>query len=277
MPAVHRATVSGYNRAALRYRDCWAPIIAEAAVRLLDRVDEVFAGRDRFTLVDVGTGSGTLALAALERWPGASVIAVDPSTRLIEVASAAARRRGGDTDRRISLREGAAARLPLPKASVDLAVSSFVIQLVPSRAAALREAFRVLKAGGLFACVTWQDRDEVFRPMQAFEDAVDDLGFAWPDPGPDPRSYASAENAAAEFRRAGFQHVDARQEWLEHRYTPESYLATLEGWLADDVFEALSEADRGRLRVATLDRLRRLPADALTWRAPLVSVVGARR
>jgi SAM-dependent methyltransferase len=277
MPAVHRATVSGYNRAALRYRDCWAPIIAEAAVRLLDRVDEVFAGRDRFTLVDIGTGSGTLALAALDRWPGASVIAVDPSTRLIEVASGAARRRGGDRDRRLSLRLGAAARLPLPKASVDLAVSSFVIQLVPSRAAALREAFRVLKAGGLFACVTWQDRDELFRPMQAFEDAVDDLGLDWPDPGPDPRSYASPAAAAAELRRAGFERVDARQDWLEHRYSADSYLATLEGWLADDLFEPLSEADRERLRLATLDQLNTLPPDALVWRVPLVSVVGTKR
>jgi SAM-dependent methyltransferase len=277
MPAVYRGTVSGYNRAAIRYRDCWAPVIAPAAVRLLDRIDEAVAGRDRFTLVDIGTGSGTLALAALERWPGANVIAIEPARRLIEVASEAAQLRGGDTRQRLSLREGAAAKLPLRSATVDVAVSSFVIQLVPSRAAALREAFRILRPSGLFACVTWQDRDEVFRPMEAFEDAVDDLGFAWPDPGPDPRSYASPENAATELRRAGFRHVDARQEWLEHRYTPESYLVTLEGWLADDVFEPLSEVDRGRLRVATLDRLRNLPTDALTWRAPLVSVVGARR
>lgn len=276
MPAVHRATVSGYNRAALRYRDCWAPVIARAAVGLLDRVEEVADHRDRFTLVDIGTGSGTLALAALERWPGASVIAVDPSTRLIEVAAAAARRRGGDTDRRLSLREGAAAKLPLPKASVDVAVSSFVIQLVPSRAAALREAFRVLKPGGVFACITWQDREELFRPMVAFEDAVDDLGLDWPDPGPDPRSYPSPLAAAAELRRAGFRRVDARQEWLEHRYTPDSYLATLEGWLADDVFEPLPETDRARLREVTLDRLNRLPADALVWRVPLVSVVGTK-
>jgi SAM-dependent methyltransferase len=277
VPAVHRATVSGYNRAALRYRDCWAPVIAQAAVRLLDRVDQAFVGPDRFTLVDIGTGSGTLALAALERWPGARVIAVDPSTRLIEVAAAAAQRRGGDTGRRLSLREGAAAKLPLPVASAEVAVSSFVIQLVPSRAAALREAFRVLKPGGLFACVTWQDRDEAFSPMRAFEDAVDALGLDWPDPGPDPRSYASPMAAAAELRRAGFHRVDARQEWLEHRYTADSYVATLEGWLADDVFKPLPEPDRERLRLATLDRLRRLPADALVWRVPLVSVVGSKR
>ena len=156
MPVVHRATISGYNRAALRYRDCWAPVIARAAVSLLDRVDEAMAGRDRFTLVDIGTGSGTLALAALERWPGADVIAIDPAKRLIEVASEAAQLRGGDTRQRLTLREGAAAKLPLGGASADVAVSSFVIQLVPSRAAALREAFRVLRPGGLFACVTWQ-------------------------------------------------------------------------------------------------------------------------
>lgn len=276
MPAVYPATVSGYNRAALRYRDCWAPVIAQSAVRLLDRVDEAFDSAGPFTLVDIGTGSGTLALAALDRWPRATVIAVDPSTSLIEIASAAARGRGGDADQRLSTREGAAADLPLPDASADVAVSSFVIQLVPSRAAALREALRVLRPGGLFACVTWQDRDEPFRPMQAFEDAVDDLGLDWPDPGPDPRSYASPRAAAAELRRAGFRGVDARREWLEHHYTPETYLATLEGWLADDVFEPLSATDRDRLRLATLDHLRRLPADALVWRAPLVSMVGTR-
>ncbi len=276
MPAVHPATVSGYNRAALRYRDCWAPVIAQSAVRLLDRVGEAFDGTDRFTLVDIGTGSGTLALAALERWPHATVIAVDPSTRLIEVASAAAQRRGLDAEQRLSLREGAAADLPLPNASADVAASSFVIQLVPSRAAALREALRILRPGGLYACVTWQDRDEPFRPMQAFEDAVDDLRLDWPDPGPDPRSYASPRAAAGELRRAGFRRVDARRDWLEHHYTPEGYLATLEGWLADDVFEPLSITKRERLRLATLERLRRLPADALVWRAPLVSMVGTR-
>ena len=53
-----------YDGIAAAYRDWWAPVLAPAAVRLLDRVDGLFSTDWRGTLVDVGTGTGTLALAA---------------------------------------------------------------------------------------------------------------------------------------------------------------------------------------------------------------------
>src|SRR3989304_3978142 len=78
---------------------------------------------------------------------------------------AAARRRRRDDPRR---RQAAGSRhrpprfvtaaadaIPLPEASVDVAVSSFVLQLVPDRLAALREIRRVLRPGGRLAYATW--------------------------------------------------------------------------------------------------------------------------
>ena len=45
-------------------------------------------------------------------------------------------------------REGGMENIPLPDAAVDVVISNGVINLCPDKAAALAEAFRVLKPGG---------------------------------------------------------------------------------------------------------------------------------
>jgi ubiquinone/menaquinone biosynthesis C-methylase UbiE len=266
-----------YDRFAEAYRDWWAPVIAPSAIRLLDRLDRLVAPDRRATIVDIGAGTGTLALAALARWPELRVIGVDPSRRLLQMAEASARVAGfGD---RLTVEVGDAARLPLPDASVDGAMSSFVIQLIPSRAAGVRDAFRVLRPGGFFACLTWRAENDEFEPDAIFDDALEALRItvpAIPGNGDGTRPYASPDSAAAELRRAGFRDVRASEEWLEHRFTPGSYLDLLEHWIEDDTFETLSEPMRRRLRAETLERLERLRPEQLVWRRPLVGVVGRR-
>src|SRR5688500_626350 len=129
---------ASYDRFAEAYRDWWAPVIAPSAVRLLDRIDGLLPPDRPVTVVDIGAGTGTLALAALERWPSVRVIAVDPARRMLDLAMEAARRAG--RQERLSVDVGDAASLPLPDVSLDGAMSSFVIQLTPNRAAAVREA-----------------------------------------------------------------------------------------------------------------------------------------
>ena len=266
-----------YDRFAEAYRDWWAPVIAPSAIRLLDRLDGLLPSDRPATIVDIGAGTGTLALAALARWPEVRVIGVDPARRLLEMAEANARAAG--VADRLTVEVGEAARLPLPDASVDGAMSSFVIQLIPSRAAGVREAFRVLRPGGFFACLTWREEDDEFEPDAIFDDALDALRItppSIPGGGDGTRPYASPASAAAELRRAGFRQVRASQEWLEHRFTPRSYLDLLEHWIEDDTFATLSEPMRRRLRAEVLRRLERLEPEQLVWRRPLVGVVGRR-
>ncbi len=263
-----------YDQHAEAYRDWWGPIIRPAAVRLLDRVPPA-ATAGHPTVLDVGTGTGALALAALERWPAATVIGVDPARRMLDVAEAEARHAGHAGRLRLEVGEGS--RLPVDDAIVDVALSSFVIQLVPSRRAMLREVLRSLRPGGTFACVSWLVDVRPFEPDGAFDLALDDLDLPdEPHDGPEPNPYPSVAAAAAEFRRAGFRRVRASPERLEHRFSAESYFDLLEHWMERERFAALDKQTATHLREVALDRFRRLPAGSFLWRAPLVSVAAER-
>lgn len=263
-----------YDRYATAYRDWWGPVIAPSAVRLLDSVGVPAGDQAQFQLLDVGTGTGALALGALARWPRVEVTGVDPSMRMLDLAAEGADRLGDGAVRRLRLLQGRADRLPMGNDSMDVAISSFVIQLVPSRAAALREIGRVLRPGGRFACLTWQAESNPFEPDDAFLMALDELEIDVPPMDHEARPYTSPEAAAAELRRAGFERVQARIEWLEHRYTPESFLEVLEHWIESDLFDSLERQMQQRLRSRTLEKLRGLPADVFVWRRPLISVAG---
>ncbi|HEY8921964.1 MAG TPA: class I SAM-dependent methyltransferase [Candidatus Limnocylindria bacterium] len=265
-----------FDEFAEAYRDWWGPIIAPAALQVLDDVEVPSGDPTPFDLLDLGTGTGVLAVAALERWPGVRVVGVDPSSHMLELAAEAARRRSPALVPRFRTLVASADRLPLADRSMDVATSSFVIQLVPSRARALREVLRVLRPGGRFACLTWQEDDLRFAPDEAFSDALDELQIIPPPDDRDVHPYTSASAAAAEFRRAGFREVNARDVWLEHRFTPESYLDLLEHWIDREVFSSLDEDSRRQLRAVALRMMAELRPDAFVWRRPLVRVVGRR-
>jgi SAM-dependent methyltransferase len=100
-------------------------------------------------VLDVGTGTGNVALLAAAA--GAHVTAVDPSERLLRVASAAARQRGLD----VTCEAGDAAALPVPDASTDCMLSNFGVVFAPDPGAAAAEIARVLTPGGRAAFTAW--------------------------------------------------------------------------------------------------------------------------
>jgi SAM-dependent methyltransferase len=270
-------TEAAYDRYGAAYRRWMAPIVAPPARRLLDRLDGNMVGDGTIRLVDVGTGTGTLAIDALVRWPNASAIGVDQSQAMLDIAADEARQRGGRAlAERLELVVSDAERLPLDDATVDLAVSSFVIQLASSRSAAVREIYRVLRPGGTAAVVTWQVEREPFEPDDVVDDVFDELAIDHPAGGGSARPYPSPAAATAEFRRIGFDDVRATREWLEHQFTRQSYLDLLEHWIEDDFFAELDDGRRAAARTRILRRLGRLRPSALAWRLPLVSVVARR-
>ncbi|RMG20453.1 MAG: bifunctional demethylmenaquinone methyltransferase/2-methoxy-6-polyprenyl-1,4-benzoquinol methylase UbiE [Deltaproteobacteria bacterium] len=97
-------------------------------------------------VLDLATGTGDLAIAIARRHPDVTVVGVDPSRRMLEVAEQKVRRRA--LAGRIALRLGDAQALPFGDDYFDATTIAFGIRNVPDRRRALEEMRRVTRPGG---------------------------------------------------------------------------------------------------------------------------------
>jgi ArsR family transcriptional regulator len=94
-------------------------------------------------IADLGAGEGTFALLMAER--AKRVIAVDNSSRMIEVGREEALRHGM---KNVEFRQGDMEELPIEDGQVDLAFFSQSLHHTPHPERAVAEAWRILKPGG---------------------------------------------------------------------------------------------------------------------------------
>lgn len=97
-------------------------------------------------ILDVGCGTGSLAVELKRAHPAAQVVGLDPDPDALELARAKAERAGLD----IRFEHGFADALPFPEGDFDQVVSTFALHHVPKaqRQPAARELRRVLAPGG---------------------------------------------------------------------------------------------------------------------------------
>lgn len=101
-------------------------------------------------VLDLCTGTGKLAFLLAERLQqGGSVLGIDFSREMLHEA----RGKLGSRTRNISFDFSDAKALTLADNYFDVVTVSFGMRNIPDTAAALRQAFRVLKPGGRFSCL----------------------------------------------------------------------------------------------------------------------------
>ena len=147
--------------------------------QVIEGIAEYVKLPDSGTGLDVGCGSGALAIACAKRNPAASFIGIDRWGK--EYASFNkplcennARAEGVSN---VRFQQGDATKLDFPDESFDAVMSNYVYHNIPGdRQAILMETLRVLKKGGTFAIHDIFSRQK-YGDMQAFIKKLKDLGF----------------------------------------------------------------------------------------------------
>ena len=142
-----------------RFMGRWSRLVAPQLVDFTDVPD-----RGRF--LDVGSGTGALAFALVERKLQAYVRGIDPSKEYVAYANS----RNAFPDR-VSFEEGDAQQLHFADASFDASLSLLVFNFIPDPRKALREVCRVTKPGGRISAAVW-DYGGGMQMLRAFWDGA---------------------------------------------------------------------------------------------------------
>ena len=162
-------------------------------------------------LLDIGTGTGDLALEALRRDGSLKVVGGDFTIEMLRQGQAAP---GGE---RVRWACTDALNLPFPDASFDSVVSGYLLRNVSDIAQAWREQYRVLKPGGRAVCLdtTPPRKDLLHLPVRLYLRwgipligriiAGDAEAYTYLPKST--RQFLTAEALAQSMRAAGFQEV----------------------------------------------------------------------
>lgn len=250
MSDANRFVVEAWGDVAERYAQYWGPRFAPF---VHDALSAFTPGPGSIAVVGCGPGDEAAALA--ERHPERAVVASDPAPAMVALARRRLAQRGLPN---LTVRVGA----DVGVASAGGIFSSFVLQLLPDRAASLAAWRDALAPAGVIGALFW--------PRQPAEQAWGRLGAAIetatgsPRPTWEPELRAALPDLGLTLEREldlthEIVHADPEEAWRElrdgcslqvmlRRFGPELAAACEQVWLAD---HGLEQRDAGWVHHAT--------------------------
>lgn len=174
-------------------------------------------------VLDIGCGSGAIAVALVRDHGAGHVTGIDVEDPVCNAARMRAEAAG--VADRITIRKVTPGPLPFADKTFDVVFSKDSIIHIPDKETLAKDAFRVLKPGGMFAASDWLiSHDGAPSPEMAHYIAAEALEFAM----------ASPARYAAAMQDAGFTEVELvnRNAWYAE--------------VAGEELECLSGAGRAR-------------------------------
>jgi ubiquinone/menaquinone biosynthesis C-methylase UbiE len=143
VPAAGRAGLTRFYDLGVRLtmrEQLWRPAVIEAVVDV-----------DPVVVVDVGCGTGSLAIPIADLLPGSRVVGVDGDPEVLGLAQA---KSGAD---QVEWIEALAGDLPIDEDDADVVVTSLLLHHLPldSKRAMLAEARHILRKGGRLIVADW--------------------------------------------------------------------------------------------------------------------------
>jgi ubiquinone/menaquinone biosynthesis C-methylase UbiE len=253
-----------YSAHAQGYAESWGPVIRPIGQRLLQALP--WEGVRR--VIDLGTGAGTHLPEIRRLARGACVVGVDRAPGMLELA----RQQG------VPLVQMDGVELGFRNSSVDVVVMAFVLFHLDDAVAALKEARRVLRPGGVVGTITWAEDPEI-EASRAWEQELDAHG-AW-DPIP-ARPRRDEQMDSPEKVRSLFSLADLLPErvWVErfvHQWDPAG-LSLMHRTFGKSKRKlgSLDPPTRAAFLERVHERLLRLPPEAFIYRAAVVCGLACR-
>jgi SAM-dependent methyltransferase len=223
--------------------------------------------------LDLGTGTGALAVAICGHADPASVVGCDPSAQFVESAVRSS------SDPRTAFVVAGAGSIPRRPGGYDAVVTGLALNFLPDPAAAVEEALRAVRIGGSVGAYVWDYTNgmEFLRHFWDAATAIDPLAI----PLDEGRRFPICRPGELEtlFRSSGAEQVRVGAIGVETRFSDfEDYWRpfTLGAGPAPSYVASLTEEQRLRLKAELIRRLPMHPEGAIQLRAQAWAVCGLR-